>query len=103
LISYVGNTYPVVIGKTYDGIETTVTKTISIIADCSQLEYMVPESPSGSFIVDETGTYSPNRDLINDDDGLSWTSTCGQASITYTGLQDFMTDDGNNSLVIAPI
>jgi hypothetical protein len=103
LISTIGNTYSLSISKTYFGSTTTVTKTISIIADCSVLAYMAPETPSGSFIVDETGTYSPNRDLINDDASASWTPTCGEATVTFSNLQSFMTDDGNNSLTIAPL
>jgi hypothetical protein len=103
LISTIGNTYSISIGKTYLSVTSSVTKTISVVADCSQLEYMVPESPTSSFIVDETGTYSPNRDLINDDAGVSWTPTCGEATVTFTDLQSFMTDNGNNSLTIAPL
>jgi hypothetical protein len=86
--------------KTFDGTSTSVYKTIVIGANCSTLEYLAPVAPTESFIVDEIGTYSPDRNLINDDEGVSWTPTCGEATITFSNLQSFMHSSGN-SLTIA--
>jgi hypothetical protein len=102
LVSEIGNTYSIGITKTFLATDTSVTKTISIAADCSTLEYIAPVAPSASFIVDEIGTYSPDRNLINDDAGVSWTPTCGEATITFSNLQSFMTQNGN-SLTIAGV